>query len=696
MVVRAGTVLLAVILFAAQEQATAQGGSRHVTPRDILELRDMEGLVVSPDENWAIFQIRRANLSTSGYDTSWHVVPTNGSSGALRLAPAGRPIQPRYQGRVNGAIDRPAPVWSPDNRFVYYLRQEHGHVQLWRSRREDGATERVSAVESDVVQFVISNDGERLLFETQPTQRQADDALALEGRSGFLYDNRFFPAYSRTPTLPSDVSFLPGAASTTASQIAARRVFVHTIDTRVEAQASAAEQAEFERLTAPLPADRPNARKFIARAYGALAWAEARDLQRQGVYPPLTIVAQRASDAAAIVCAASECTGQAIAGIWWRGDKEVMFVRREGPGFADRALYVWNPDDASPRLVLRSDDLFGSELGCSVAHRRLLCLYEEPNHPGRLVAIDPDTRRVQTLYDPNPEFSGLDTGREPQRLRFETSSGVTTHGYLVLPPRHRRGRLPLVVVTYRCAGFLRGGVGDEYPVFPFAAQGFAVLCFNTPAEDFERMAVEDSRSYRQWSRGPGDPIKHRVQEALDAAVEQLSAAGIVDADRVGLTGLSYGAETVSFALFRMRNLGAAIASGLGYEPLDYYLYGPAGREFLRDRGWDASEAGQERWRGFSLSLNADRVRAPLLINVGEYEMLSSLQPVTALEDAGRAVEMYVFPNESHIKFEPVHRLAIYRRNIDWMNFWLRGVENPDPLLHAQYERWRAMRAKQRR
>lgn len=71
-------------------------------------------------------------------------------------------------------------------------------------------------------------------------------------------------------------------------------------------------------------------------------------------------------------------------------------------------------------------------------------------------------------------------------MEFQSPSGVASYGYLALPPGYSPGtRLPLVIVTYRCAGFLRGGVGDEYPVFPFAAQGFAVLCFSVPDPDYE-------------------------------------------------------------------------------------------------------------------------------------------------------------------------------------------------------------------
>ena len=54
--------------------------------------------------------------------------------------------------------------------------------------------------------------------------------------------------------------------------------------------------------------------------------------------------------------------------------------------------------------------------------------------------------------------------------------------------------------------------------------------------------------------------------------------------------------------------------------------------------------------------------------------------------------MYVFFGEHHIKWQPVHRLAVYRRTIDWFDFWLRCQEDPAPGKEEQYRRWRELRA----
>jgi hypothetical protein len=80
------------------------------------------------------------------------------------------------------------------------------------------------------------------------------------------------------------------------------------------------------------------------------------------------------------------------------------------------------------------------------------------------------------------------------------------------------------------------------------------------------------------------------------------------------------------------------------------------------------------------------------MQLADREMNLSLETFTALREAGQPVEMYVYPDEYHNKWQPVHRQAIYERNLDWFSFWLQGRVDPDPRKTAQYARWTAMRA----
>jgi dienelactone hydrolase len=576
------------------------------------------------------------------------------------------------------------------------LRKENRRTQAWRARL-GGAVEQISDVEGDVHALQYSRDGTHLLYEVRPSEAQLAAALDREGRNGFLFDRRFFPSYSPRPTQPADVNFaaIVAGARATASEQSQNLVFAYDTRTRQTRAAKQSEAAELEsRGRATAPEGRPTIRgDVVSSAQGARVWTEARDPSRQGGMAPVTIAAQLDDATDPIVCVVAACTSQSIRGLWWLGNGEVLFARDEGFLLNDHALYSWRPGASEPRLLLRTADLFVSqgEGGCSVAATELICLYEGPAQPRRIVAIDAATGATRTIFDPNPPFN-FDVGDPPRRLAFRTRGGVESYGYLVLPPGLRRERLPLVIVTYRCGGFLRGGSGDEYPVFPIAARGFAVLCFSVPDVDYERLQVSDWTSYLNWARGVGDPEKRRVQESLETAISQLSEERVIDPDRVAITGLSFGAETVLYALFHMPRLAAAIASGTEFGPSSNFLYGLSGREVLIP--WGLGDPASPRWDALSITRNAKAVRAPLLLNVADHEMINALHPSTALRDEHRAVEMYVFPNEYHIKWQPAHRLAIYNRNIDWLNFWLQGGEDPAPAKGEQYKRWRAMRVKQ--
>ena len=73
----------------------------------------------------------------------------------------------------------------------------------------------------------------------------------------------------------------------------------------------------------------------------------------------------------------------------------------------------------------------------------------------------------------------------------------------------------------------------------------------------------------------------------------------------------------------------------------------------------------------------------------EYRL--ALEAVSALQYSGAPVEMHVFADEHHVKWHPVHRLAIYRRNLAWFDFWLRDKQSADPDLRGEMQRWRAMK-----
>jgi dipeptidyl aminopeptidase/acylaminoacyl peptidase len=290
------------------------------------------------------------------------------------------------------------------------------------------------------------------------------------------------------------------------------------------------------------------------------------------------------------------------------------------------------------------------------------------------------------LVNVNPEFDNLKLSPS-KHLDVSNKYGDHFWGHLVLPKGGKSGTpYPLVITTYRdSGGFLRGGVGDEYPIQVLAANGFAVLNFealgrlrNPKPNDFERTILF-------WE----SPL-----DGMEKAVSKLKDMRLVDPSRVGITGLSHGAELVDYAISHSGLFYAAINSGnVPRDPLTFYLSSDRDRAAVSDLLDLELPLGDSltKWERVSPALNARSIRTPLLINVADAEYIGDMQLVSTLRELKKPVEMFIYPDEEHLKNQPKHRYEIYERNVDWFNFWLKDKEDPAVAKAEQYIRWRKLR-----
>jgi len=180
-----------------------------------------------------------------------------------------------------------------------------------------------------------------------------------------------------------------------------------------------------------------------------------------------------------------------------------------------------------------------------------------------------------------------------------------------------------------------------------------------------------------------------VERGIDLAIAQ----GVADPARIGITGLSDGSTTVSFALVNSRRFAAAASSTCCIEPDMVTTYGGIGwSDFMQQMGYpSAIRPDPAFWAPMSIAQNAGSVTTPLLLQSADSEYLLALQSYEALRELGRPVELYIFPGELHDKIEPVHRAAVFERSLDWFDFWLQDRTSSDPAKAAQYRRWEALR-----
>lgn len=657
-------------------------GTRLLTPRDLIGLRDFgppydipggdRSFAVSPDSHRIALILRRADPATNSYCIGMVIV--SAETGAARIVnTGGEPIFATYDlhglaDQRTGALDPPPPAWSPDGRSIAFLRRDHDHTQLWLVAA-DGLTPAHALTDeaTDVRRFAWAPSGDRLVYSIRPGVAEAQARIAVEGLSGYLYDHRFWPMADAHP--------LPLASAAFAYR---------TVE--LDGTAGPASDADRQLLAPPAIAGIPaNATLRARRRDGAVAWLAPRYTGRYT--SPVALTARIGSHL--YHCDAAACAERVI-GIWWTRAGDLLFLRDwVGAKAGHLEFFRWRPGGAPISLYETADDL----TGCLRGATGLLCARESAHQPRELVRVVPEARRIIPLYDPNPEFAAFRLGTVT-RLPARASDGAMSFADLVLPPDHRPGEHhPLVIVQYNSRGFLRGGTGDEYPIYLLAQRGFAVLSYQRPQsfafgsdtpnfQAFQRLNVKD------WAD------RRRAFTALDSAIDAAIARGVVDPNRIGITGLSDGASTVQWALLNSSRFRAAAISGCCEDPGSVtYGAGLTFQDDIRAFGYPLpGPAADAFWRPFSLARNARRMHTPLLIQAADREFRAALETVGSLRDAHDPVEMFVFPDEYHLKWQPAHRLAIYDRVLDWFDFWLRGRVDPDPAKAKRYARWRALAA----
>lgn len=106
---------------------------------------------------------------------------------------------------------------------------------------------------------------------------------------------------------------------------------------------------------------------------------------------------------------------------------------------------------------------------------------------------------------------------------------------------------------------------------------------------------------------------------------------------------------------------------------------------------NASSPWGEWWARNTTVLHAESIHTPLLMNLPEAEALVGFPLATRLGELHRPVDLYLYPEAYHVKWRPEQLLATQIRSMDWLDFWLRGVERNDPDDPDRLTRWRAMR-----
>jgi hypothetical protein len=330
-------------------------------------------------------------------------------------------------------------------------------------------------------------------------------------------------------------------------------------------------------------------------------------------------------------------------------------------------------------------------------HAPTITLEEDVNRPPKVYALVPGTTERKMILDLNPGFESLRLGRV-ETITW-TVHGIEVNGGLYLPPDFVAGkRYPLVIQThgYTTERFCMDGLQEwsgGFAARPLAANGVMVLQafgFKNP-EDHDRVGND-----RTLGATLEQSFKKFAMSAYEGAIDALDQRGMIDRNRVGISGFS---RTVSFVGYMLTHSNYKLAASILTNGTDagYFQY-----VVFSDSAWDtealngglppSGEEGLLRWIGDSPSFRLEHVQSPLrLVALGTDSVLEFWEWFVRLTIEKKPVEFVEVPGASHLVERPEDRRIAMEGVVDWFRFWLKSEESADPSKAEQYRRWHTLR-----
>jgi len=369
-----------------------------------------------------------------------------------------------------------------------------------------------------------------------------------------------------------------------------------------------------------------------------------------------------------------------VSALAWRDEEHLLFLSEEG---VEVRLGEVEADGGGERTLVAGGGPIWDEMSRAPGGE-LALTGSTPEHPDEVFRVAAGSKKPKRLTDVNPWLA--DVRLAPQEVvTYEARDGLEIQGLLIRPLDEVPGeRYPLILIVH-------GGPESHYgngwlttygrPGQVAAGRGYAVF--------YPNYRASTGRGVEFSKLDHGDPAGAEFDDLVDG-VDHLIEIGLVDGERVGVTGGSYGGYATAWcATYYSERFAAAVmfvgvsnqTSKLGTSDIPQELYQ------VHSRKWP-----WEEWSFFlerSPIYHVEKARTPILIAGGEDDTrvhpTQSLQLYRYLELLDRApVRLVRYPGEKHGNDRAAARYDYSLRLMRWMDHYLEGSGGDPPPPELDY------------
>lgn len=346
----------------------------------------------------------------------------------------------------------------------------------------------------------------------------------------------------------------------------------------------------------------------------------------------------------------------------WLGDSTLLLLAREGTKTTLRSIDLTS---GTVSAALNTTAIV-QVLDVNIESAIYVAVADTSSHPGELyLGTLIDSKHTRLTYS-NPALDSVQFARQ-ETIQWCADDGWRIEGVLTYPIDHEAGtRYPLVVHPH---GGPEGTTLNGWNSLPqlLAARGYAVLQPNYRGSGGRGV---------DFSKGDHDDLGGQEFQDILGGIDELVRRGLVDPERVGIGGWSYGGYLSALAAthhserFKAAVMGAGISNWISFTGTTDI---PDEMSIVHwNRWWYENQ--ELYWQRSPLS-HINDAQTPTLILHGREDVRvhpgQAYEFYQALKTKGIDTELVVYPRATHGISERAHRLDLLQRQLEWFDKYLK-------------------------